>query len=148
MWLLSGTRELCGIEYFKLVFLKYINVPTWSIFTDLVTFRELNDEQKPINPLLKINSYYVNKKLALKLQDYNNIIITLAYCLIWARMLFTVISMIWQWHRKLFRTRDACYINYWDTFVWRKLHSYGITDGKSWTPFFLCLYAWYIYFTM
>jgi len=29
--LLSGTGELCGIEYFKLVFFKYLNVPTWSI---------------------------------------------------------------------------------------------------------------------
>jgi len=38
MWLLSGTGELCGIEYFKLVFLKYLNVPTWSIFTGLVTY--------------------------------------------------------------------------------------------------------------
>jgi len=29
--LLLGTEKLCGIEYFRLVFLKYINVPTWSI---------------------------------------------------------------------------------------------------------------------
>jgi len=28
LWLLSGTGKLCGIEYFKLVFLKYVNVPT------------------------------------------------------------------------------------------------------------------------
>jgi len=35
--LLSGTGELCGIEYFKLVFLKYLNMPTWSIFVGLVT---------------------------------------------------------------------------------------------------------------
>ena len=27
------TGELCGIGYFKLVFLKYLNVPTWLIFT-------------------------------------------------------------------------------------------------------------------
>ena len=31
MQLLSGTGELHGIEYFKLVFLKYINVSTWLI---------------------------------------------------------------------------------------------------------------------
>jgi len=37
MWLLSGTAELCGIEYLKMVFLKYLNVPTWSIFAGLVT---------------------------------------------------------------------------------------------------------------
>jgi len=37
MRLLSGTEELCGIEYFKLVFLKYLNVSTWSIFAGLVT---------------------------------------------------------------------------------------------------------------
>jgi len=36
--LLSGTGELCGIEYFKLVFLKYLNIPTWSIFAGLVTY--------------------------------------------------------------------------------------------------------------
>jgi len=40
MQLLSGTGELCGIEYFKLVFLKYINVPTWLIFAGLVTFHK------------------------------------------------------------------------------------------------------------
>jgi len=34
---MSGTGKLCGIEYFKLVILKYFNVPTWSIFTGLVT---------------------------------------------------------------------------------------------------------------
>jgi len=38
MWLLSDAGELYGIEYFKLVFLKYLNVPTWSIFAGLVTY--------------------------------------------------------------------------------------------------------------
>jgi len=41
MRLLSGTGDLCGIEYFKLVFLKYLNVPTWSIFAGLVTYNHL-----------------------------------------------------------------------------------------------------------
>jgi len=38
MQLLSGTGKLCGIEYFKLVFLKYINGPTLLIFAGLVTY--------------------------------------------------------------------------------------------------------------
>jgi len=37
-WLLSGTGKLYDIEYFKLVILKYFNVPTWLIFTGLVTY--------------------------------------------------------------------------------------------------------------
>jgi len=42
-----------------------------------------------------------------------------------------MLQRIYQWHKKLFKTRGESYLSYQDTFVWRKI-TFLWSDSKNW----------------